>query len=264
MLKCHHGILRALPALACALAIGCGPSGPTRLVMKFDVSRKANDDNPVRVEVVVAYDAELVDELDRLTANEWFEGREQRMRSNPGGVRFGSWRWELTPGLEVPNIELPLRGVPSQGLIYAGYYSRGKHSARFDPARAQTVYFRQDAFRVIGGSITDPEGVSAQSVIGWSAIGLGVVGVGLGTYFAISSSNAATEASGLQQRDRPRYDALVQQVEDDRLGMFISYGAGAVFLLTGMVVLLWPESDDSPFREIVDDEADGGGLVFRW
>lgn len=264
MLKSHHRILRALPALLCTFAIGCGPSGPTRLVMKFDVSRKANDDNPLKVDVVVAYDAELVDELDRLTANEWFDQREQRMRSNPGGAAFSAWRWELTPGLEVPNVELPLRGVPAQGIIYAGYYSRGKHSARFDPVRAQSVLFRQDAFRVIAGRITDPEGVSARSVIGWTAIALGAVGTGLGTFFAISSSDKATDASALRQRDRETYDRLVQEVEDDRLGMYISYGAGAVFLLTGMVVLLWPESDDSPFREIVDDEADGGGLVFRW
>lgn len=264
MLKSHHRILRFVAAWACVLAVGCGPSGPTRLVMKFDVSRKANDDNPLKVDVVVAYDAELVDELDRLTANEWFDQREQRMRSNPGEASFSAWRWELTPGLEMPNIELPLRGVPAQGIIYAGYYSRGKHSARFDPARAQAVLFRQDGFRVIRGEITDPEGLSAKSVIGWTAIGLGAVGVGLGTFFAVSMSEAATEAGQLQQRDRERYNELVQQVEDDRLGMYISYGAGAVFLLTGMVVLLWPESDDSPFREIVDDEADGGGLVFRW
>ncbi len=263
-MKTPYRILRALPALLCALAIGCGPSGPTRLVMKFDVSRKANDDHPLQVEVVVAYDAELVDELDRLTANEWFEQREQRIRSNPDGAAFTYKRYELTPGLEVDDVELPLRGVPAQGILYAGYYSRGKHSARFDPARAQSVQFRQDAFRVIAGRITDPEGVSAQSVIGWTAIGLGAVGVGLGTYFAISSSDKATEASGLQQRNRERYNELVAEVEDDRLGMYISYGAGAVFLLTGMVVLLWPESDESPFREIVDDEADGGGLVFRW
>lgn len=250
--------------IACAGSVACGPSGPTRLAMEFDVSRKANDDNPLRVEVIVAYDAELVDELDRLTANEWFDQREQRMRSNPDGAAFRTWRWELTPGLEVPNIELPLRGVPAQGLIYAGYYSRGKHSARFDPARAQTVQFRQDAFRVVAGKITDPEGVSAQSVIGWSAIGLGAVGVGLGTFFAVSMTSAATDASGLQQRDRPRYEELVQEVDNNRLGMYISYGAGAAFLITGMVILLWPESDESPFREIVDDEANAGGVVFRW
>lgn len=264
MLKSSLRFVQSLLVLSCATAIGCGPSGPTRLVMKFEVSRKANDDNPLKVDVVVAYDAELVDELDRLTANEWFDQREQRMRSNPGGTAFSAWRWELTPGLEVPNVELPLRGIPAQGILYAGYYSRGKHSARFDPARAQLVSFRQDAFRVLAGNITDPEGLSAQSVIGWSAIGLGAVGVGLGTFFAISMSDAATEAGALQQRDRQRYNELVDEVERDRLGMYISYGAGAAFLLAGMVVLLWPESDDSPFREIVDDEADAGGVVFRW
>lgn len=254
----------ALALLGCVLAIGCGPSGPTRLVMKYDVSRKANDDNPLKVDVVVAYDPELIEELDRLTANEWFEQREQRMRSNPGGTAFSTWRWELTPGLEVPQIELPLRGVPAQGIVFSGYYSRGKHSARFNPAKAQSALFRQDAFRMIAGADVDPEGVRAQDVIGWSAVGLGVVGVGLGTFFAIRLANASAEATTLFQRDRERYDILQEQVKDDQLGMYISYGVGATFLLAGMIVLLWPESDDSPFREIIDDEADGGGLVIRW
>lgn len=263
----HPSIGRGIVALSLVFGVACGPSGPTRLKMKFDVSRKANDDNPLRVDVVVAYDAELVDELDRLTSSEWFDQRTQRMRNNPGGASFSTWRWELTPGLELPPIDEDLPGKPAQGLIYAGYHSRGKHSSRFDPTRAQTVQFRQDGFRVVPGKVTEPEGVRPQTVIGWTCIALGAVGVGLGAFFSVRAINDLNEANKLTRAREEEYNARVSDYEDNRLGMFISYGAGAAFLIAGTVVLLWPESDESPFRTINDDEDDTAGLEawgIRW
>ncbi len=239
----------------------CGPTGPTRLKMKFDVSRKANDDHPVQVDVVVAYQPELVEELDRLTAAEWFAQRDQRMRNNPGETTFNSWRWELTPGIEVPNVELPLRGVPAQGLLFADYLSRGKHSARFDPRLAQTVQFRQDAFRLVAGKANNPESGGWRPPVGWSLTGTGVVGLGLGTMFAILATNAADEASGLTPRDRDKHASLTDDVENYEIGMWISFGLGTALVLSGAAILLWPESDESPFRDIPDSDSGSNASV---
>ena len=78
-----RGLLLALMQAWLIFVLGCGAQGPETLVMKFDVARKANGDMPVMVDVVVVYDEELKDELDRLTATEWFAQRDQRVRNNP-------------------------------------------------------------------------------------------------------------------------------------------------------------------------------------
>lgn len=254
-----HGRRAAGAALCVALA-ACGPTGPTRLKMKFDVSNRANNDYPLQVDVIVAYEPELVEDLDRLTAAEWFSQRDQRLRNNPGESSFTTWRWELTPGQDVPQVELKLPGRQAQGLIFADYMSRGKHSARFDPGLAQTVYFRHDAFRVVAGDPVEPESRGWRPPVGWTGVGLGVVGLGLGTLFAILASDAASESAGLTPAQADRHRQLSEDVDDYRLGMWISYGAGAAFLLAGAAVLLWPETDESPFREIPNLDENSAGL----
>lgn len=251
---------RTLLALSGALMLGCGPAGPTRLKMKFDVSRKANADHPVQVDVVVAYDPELVEELDRLTASEWFAQRDGRIRNNPGGQQFSTWRWELTPGLEIGDVDLPLKGFEAQGVLFADYLSRGKHSARFDPRLAQTVQFRHDAFRVVAGRAVEPESMGWRPPVGWSLVGLGLVGTGLGTYFAFSASQDAQDAGRLFPKDRAKWEDLRDSVENKNVGMWISFGLGAAFLLAGSLILLWPESDESPFREVPNEDGASAGV----
>lgn len=242
--------------------IGCGPAGPTRLKMKFDVSRKANADNPIQVDVVVAYDPDLIEELDRMTAAEWFSQRETRLRSNPGAAKFNAWKWELTPGLELPSVDQSLKGEPSQGLIFANYLSRGKHSARFDPGYAQTVKFGYDAFRLQRGAVVDPDQRGWRPPVGWTCIGLGAVGVGLGSWFFILSEDASDEAGGLTERDRARFNQLRDDHDTYTTATAISMSVGAALILAGGLILLWPESDESPFRDVQTDddrEASAGG-----
>ncbi len=247
-------------AVACALTMGCGPAGPTRLKMKFDVSRKANADHPVQVDVVVAYDPEMVEELDRLTASEWFAQRDSRIRNNAGGQQFSTWRWELTPGLEIDDVDLPLKGLQPQGVLFADYLSRGKHSARFDPRLAQTVQFRHDAFRLVAGRAVEPESMGWRPPVGWSLVGLGLVGAGLGTFFAISASQDAQAAGRLFPKDRDRWLELKNSVENQSVGMWISYGVGAAFLLAGSLILLWPDNDESPFRDVPNEDGASAGV----
>ncbi len=259
-------ITRGTSALAAVVLLSaCGSSGPGRLKMKFDVSRKANDDNPVQVDVVVAYDPDLVDELDRLTANEWFAQREQRMRNNPGQTAFNSWRWELTPGVEVPSVDLDLPGKPAQGLLFADYHSRGKHTARFDPRLAQTVLFRADAFRMVHGKANEPESRGWRPPVGWTTVGVGLVGMGLGTTFAILAEGSAEDTVGLTERDAGKHGRLVEDYDDYRVGMWISYSIGTALLITGAAILLWPESNESPFRDIPDEGDEGAAAaVYTW
>lgn len=235
--------------------------------MQFDITREANRDQPVQVDVVVAYDPELVEELDKLTAAEWFSQRSQRIRNNPGQSSFSFFHFELPPGPRVVDQDKDLPGRPAQGLLFADYQSRGKHSARFQPENVQRVQLGRDAFRVRAGGLAEPEARSVRPYFGWSAIGLGVVGMGLGTYFSIQSSNNITEIESLAPRDsEARYNQLAADTRTNRRNMGISYGIGGAFILIGALILLWPSSDESPFKEVPtgEDDIDVQFLGFRF
>ncbi len=256
------GIL--LIIFACVWAQGCGPSGPTRLKMQFDVSNKSNDDNPLVVDVVVAYDPETFEELSQLTASQWFDSRDSKILNNPGEALFKTRRWEITPGLDMEPLEVGLPGVPSQGIFYADYSSRGKHASRFDPARAQTIQLLRESFRVTPGKITDPPTWSPKTVTGWGSMALGLVGVGLGMHFSIQAVSNAVKTANKKPVEEPQHSGFVEKVEQYKQQMFISYGVGAGLLVVGATILLWPEDDVSPFSTVTDPNADLGGMILKW
>jgi hypothetical protein len=259
-----RGLLLALMQAWLIFVLGCGAQGPETLVMKFDVARKANGDMPVMVDVVVVYDEELKDELDRLTATEWFAQRDQRVRNNPGMQSFQTWRWELTPGKNMSGIKKTLRGLPAKGILFADYNSRGKHSATFDPNYAQTVQFRQDAFRVVVGEQVEPESSGWRPPVGWTAIGLGIVGLGLGTFFAIKKSNAQDDMKEYRQKDTDKYDELKDDYDSYKVGEIVSFSVGAALLLTGILILVWPTSNDDLFRNDIDSDDVSDGSTNPW
>ena len=247
----HRSAVRLTAAIAAAaVAFGCGAQGPSKLKLKVDVERRANNDHPVRMDLLVVYEPELMDEFDSLTATEWFQQREQRLRNNPDRSRFGVWSWEWAPGQDIDDSTLRLPGVPAQGVIFANYQSRGAHTARFDPMLAQHIWLRQDGLRIQAGKANEPESRSWRPVVGWSMVGLGFAGLGLGTYFGVKASDDARKTINLKPKDQARHDELSKSVDDNQTRMAVSYSIGGVFVIAGLVVLLWPEDDDSPFRPV--------------
>ena len=82
--------------------------------------------------------------------------------------------------------------------------------------------------------------------------GLGVVSVGLGTFFAVkykSKNNDAKEicpgSVGCSQSDIDRHEDLVSDAKTFRTGAFIGFGVGAAALITSAALLLAPSSSTS-------------------
>lgn len=84
-------------------------------------------------------------------------------------------------------------------------------------------------------------GVSALDIAGWSAVGLGAVGLGLGVFYMLETSSIADDAAGKTGDDR---QALKDDFESAQTLTVLGYAAGGVLLATGVVLLVLPESDE--------------------
>lgn len=92
-------------------------------------------------------------------------------------------------------------------------------------------------------------GVGPLGIAGWSLIGVGVVGVGFGTYqsFAVADVNARIEES-VDDNDvtRDDLDALKEEADQAELLQYIGFGVGGAALLGGLVMVLLDEGEAQP------------------
>jgi len=114
---------------------GCGLGEFTGLVnevnvssVTFVVSPNANDNSPVAVDLVIAYDKMLLAELVKLPARQWFERREQFRRDYPESIQIESW--ELTPGQTLAARPIDTRRYTTGALVFANYLGPGEHRLR--------------------------------------------------------------------------------------------------------------------------------------
>jgi serine/threonine-protein kinase len=100
-----------------------------------------------------------------------------------------------------------------------------------------------------------PSSTSSSSLptIGWIVVGVGAVGVGVGTYFVVQSHSKRTEAEGLcpqgQCPESRRNDILELQSDSNDLGRIgvIGLAAGGAALVTGLTLVLssLPKADET-------------------
>jgi len=120
------------------------------LTMKVTTVPKMNRDMPVAVEVMVVYDAKILDQLEKLSATQWFEGRAQFMRDNPPNAdTYETWRWEWVPGQNVPDQEMPYSLGSRATVVYAGYQTPGEHRAKVAPRQDFLLSLQGNDFRAI-------------------------------------------------------------------------------------------------------------------
>ncbi len=141
--------LGAALLLGGGLVVGCGSSGPERLRVSVEAEPGANNDTPVAVAVLVVYEDSVFRDLSKLSAAEWFEQAEQRMRDNPERTDFDLLSWEVMPGQRIKELNVELQGRPADGLVFADYLSEGQHRNRFNPERRILVVLGKSDFAVL-------------------------------------------------------------------------------------------------------------------
>lgn len=148
--------LLLLSSLFC-LSAACGLLFGQKVRVQMEVARTLNQNSPVAVDVVLIYDDKLFKDLQKVTAKEWFEKREQMIRDNPSGLLFGVWRWEVAPGQSVASktLYVPVKTLfiyPKArvlgGVVFADYASPGPHRASIAPGQDILIRLSEKDFAV--------------------------------------------------------------------------------------------------------------------
>ena len=142
---------RALAACLVLLSLlGCSANraswfgGSTTVTVAIDPG--INQNLPIAVEVVVVYDATLLDKLATTSAGVWFQRREQFQRDYPEGF-VGQYR-EWVPGQTVGSEEISFSTGARGGLVYANYQNNQDNRFRFDPHQDIKIHLSESTFTV--------------------------------------------------------------------------------------------------------------------
>jgi type VI secretion system protein len=133
---------------------GCTHLFPPRVALDsltLDVAQRANDDMPIAVDFIAVRDPALLEVLSGITAQQWFNDREQYRRDYR--QQFSVWSLELVPGQFMEAREFPLSGDQAAGLLdFAGYNTPGAHRLRLDEQRRAWLRFDSREMRVLSDS----------------------------------------------------------------------------------------------------------------
>ena len=121
-----------------------GTSGESKLDVKVHVSPKANNNNPVAVDLVLVSDKKLLQELMKMSASEWFEKRQQVALDYPKETGLEAGRWEWVPGQQVKVDRVTVKYEVIGGVIFANYFNAGTYRAPIDPRKGILVTLGED------------------------------------------------------------------------------------------------------------------------
>ena len=147
------GVLALLLLTACPKVVKVpkkipGTSGESKLDVKVHVSPKANNNNPVAVDLVLVSNKKLLQELMKMSASEWFEKRHQIELDYPKETGLAAGRWEWVPGQQVQVDRVTVKFETVGGVIFANYFNAGAHRAPIDPRKPILVTLGEDSLCV--------------------------------------------------------------------------------------------------------------------
>ena len=128
-------LIFACVVFAPVLLTACFPKvirSTNKLMLKVDVSARANNNNPVALDLVLVKDKKLFKELMKISAAEWFEKRNQYRLDYPKEIGLSAGSWEWVPGQVVTIEPIPFKFKVAGGLVFANYFTPGTHRAVID------------------------------------------------------------------------------------------------------------------------------------
>jgi type VI secretion system protein len=132
--------LLQLGGAACVRKVHC--------FVAINVSGEVNAKSPIAFDLVAANDKDLVKELSKMTAADWFQKRDQINRDFPSRHALLVKEWEWVPGQVVPDIKFSVNPAPRLLIAFANYNTPGPHRAKLDPKSAVLIQLNREDFQL--------------------------------------------------------------------------------------------------------------------
>ncbi len=148
--RARHGLLGILAGIglsACILPAKLPGLFGGHFKMRVVVAENLNRDSPVALEVLVVYNKKLLKSLEKMTASQWFQNRDQFLKDHSGKKSgLDHWKWEWIPGQVVPEQARPYHIGVAGGVIFANYFAPGDHRASFSPFKPLLLNLKSSGF----------------------------------------------------------------------------------------------------------------------
>lgn len=154
-------------ALACVGLLTACPKGPkvltqhvpgtakeTKLDVRVHVSDKANGGNPVALDILLVSDKNVLKELEKITATDWFADggarRNQFILDHPKEKGLVVRQWEWVPGQAIAPDTVTIPADIKAAVLFANYFNPGEHRAVIDPrAKDVLIELGEDKLQVV-------------------------------------------------------------------------------------------------------------------
>ena len=104
------------------------------LPFRVTVAPDANENSAIAVDVLVVYDAKVLDQLMKLRAAEWFARKQQFLNDYSEEVSVRGWEW--IPSQVVEEQSIAYRSGARKVVLFADYHTEGDHRASVDPQQS--------------------------------------------------------------------------------------------------------------------------------
>jgi hypothetical protein len=155
-------LLSACAVAGVALLTAC-PKGPkvitqhvpgtakeSVLSVRVHVLPEANGGNPVALDLLLVSDKNLLKELQKMTATDWFAKRNQIILDHPKEGQLVVRQWEWVPGQVIPPDRLKVPPEIKAAVVFANYFNPGEHRAVIDPrAKDVLIELGEDKIQVV-------------------------------------------------------------------------------------------------------------------
>lgn len=142
--------VRLLLPLAVLSATACGALHHKNSIrLHVEIDRRANQDQPIALDVVAVRNKAVSASLLKLTALEWFDKRDQFRSDYPDGRQFQTQSWEWVPGQLVGELSVPFSVRPKDAFVFAKYSAGGENRARLASGQSATILLGERKMTVV-------------------------------------------------------------------------------------------------------------------
>lgn len=115
--------------------------------VKFNPAPDLNGNSPVTVDILVFYDAESMGKVAKLTADKYFQQKDQLKKDYSDSIDFFSF--EVVPGQKIQDQDINLSKASGIAAVaFARYASPGPHRVAIGPDRVVQLVLEKNDFKV--------------------------------------------------------------------------------------------------------------------